>query len=113
MFNYNLLSKFSFPQTVQVAIFIYGNGLVGTSTEHRFGFACMRQIDTHATILGLYEDKCDVMLVGHWVSHTAYLNLDMTIIDTCHNREMLLYTSVYGIHSKLLHLFATAYYGNT
>jgi hypothetical protein len=97
---------------VEVAVLVYGYGLVGTGAEYSFCLTLMGEVDAHAAILCLHIDECDVVILSHGVRYTAHLYLDMAIIDTCHHGEMLLYAGVNGVHGEFLHLLATAYDGN-
>lgn len=97
---------------MQVAILIHCDGFVVAYAEHSFGFTLVRKIDTDATILCLHIDESDMVILSHRMSHAANFHLNMTIIDTCHYREVFLHTCVNGVYSELLHLLAAAYYGN-
>ena len=74
------LLQLRLPQTVQVAVLVHRDRLVGAYADDSLGF--VGQIDTNTTLLGLDIDKADVVLRQHRVCHATYLYLDVTIIYT-------------------------------
>ena len=110
--NCQLSINLRLPHAVEVAILIYGDGLTTAYADNSFGLALVRKVDTDAAILGLYIDEADVVIFGHGMGHTAYLYLDVAIVDTGHHGKVLLYTGVNGVDGELLHLLAAANHGN-
>lgn len=110
--NSELRIKRSFPHPVEVAILVHGDGLGIADTDYGFGLALVGKVYTDAAILGLYIDEGDVMVFSHRMSHAAYLYLDMTIIDTGHYWEVLLYAGINGVDGEFLHLLSAANHGN-
>ena len=97
---------------MKVAILVYSDGIVTTSTEYSLGLTFMREVYTHAPVCCLHIDESDVVILCHRMSYTAYLYFDVAIIYTGHHGKVLLYTGIYGIHGELLHFFTTTYYRN-
>ena len=97
---------------MEVAILVHSYGFTRAGADLGFGLTLVREINADTAILILQIDESDVMLLSHGMGHGTHLYLDATIVQSSHYREVLLHTSVNGVHGKFLHLLAAAYDGN-
>ena len=95
---------------MQVAVLIDCRNLLVTNRNYSLGL--IRKVYLDASTLGLDIDERDVVLLGHGVCHTSYLDLDFTTIEARNHGNVLLVRCINSIRNKLLHLLAAAYNGN-
>ena len=105
---HSLLLKFCLPKTVQVAVLIDRNRLVGTGAE--LALRLIGQVYALTSVFGFKIDKGDMVLRKHWVRHAAHLNLDTAVVELCNYGNVLLAACINSTRYQLLHLLATAYH---
>ena len=98
------------PETVDIAVLIYGNRPRGSYTDNRFRL--ILQINSDAAMLCLDIYKHDMVLRRHRMGRTAYIDLYPAVVQPRNNRDMLFAAGVYSVRGEFLHLFATAYNRN-
>jgi hypothetical protein len=104
-------SKFLLPQAVEVAVLVHGYGSHIAATE--FGYGGVLEVGPHTANSRLDIDERDVVLGGHRVMHTAYLDTENAVGRPCDMGYMLLDTCIDGVCLQLGHGLATTHQGNT
>lgn len=95
------------PETMQVAVFIYGYRLASACAY--FSFRLVFEIDPDASVFIFHIYECDVMFRKHRMRDASDLDLDPAVIDAGYYRYMLLVACIHCVRDEFLHLFSAAH----
>ena len=104
------LSEFRLPEAVKVTVFVHGNRFFSARTDDGFRLVC--KVDSDSASLGFKIDEAYVVLRCHRMRYASNFNLELAIVKSGHDRNMLLYACICCVRNKFLHLFSTADYRN-
>ena len=106
--RFRFLLEFRHPESVEIAVRIYGNGLFTANAEIGFGLAFRIQIMEQATALRLNRQKDYVVFFGHRMWSRAHFHAQGAFIRTFEYGKMLFHQPVGSVGREFHHLFAAA-----
>ena len=104
------LSEFRLPEAVKVTVFVYGNRFFSARTDDGFRLVCKVYSDSASLCFKI--DEAYVVFRCHRMKCASYFNLELAIVKSGHDRNMLFVACIYGVRNKFLHLLSAAYNRN-
>jgi len=105
------LSDLCLPQTVKIAVSIYGNGLFVAQKEGDMRSVLGFEVLAVTAVLGLEIDPLDIVDIHHGVVHGAHIDGDNTVFHG-DNGEMFLAAGFHGVGFQDLHGLTAADHGH-
>ena len=96
---------------MEIAVGVYGDGLVIAQAEGHIGFFAGLEILALTAVFGLDINPFDVVLIGHRMIYAANVDVDCSVFNG-HGGQVLLVAGFDGIGNQLFHRLAAAYDGN-
>ena len=104
------LSEFRLPEAVKVTVFVYGNRFFSARTDDGFRLVCKVYSDSASLCFKI--DEAYVVFRCHRMKCASNFNLELAIVKSGHDRNMLFVACIYGVRNKFLHLLSAAYNRN-
>ena len=104
------LSEFRLPEAVKVTVFVHGNRFFSARTDD--GFRCVCKVYSDSASLCFKIDEAYVVLRCHWMRYASNFNLDLAIVKSGHDRNMLFVACICCVRNEFLHLLSAAYNRN-
>lgn len=103
--------NFAFPQTVDVAVSVHGNGLVIPQNKGHMGIFAWVEVFAMAAVFSFHIDPFDVVLIDHRMIDDADVDVDRSVLNG-HGGQVLFGACFNRVGNQFLHGLAAANNGD-